>query len=128
MGIDRQRASSRVDPLKLTRGGVPPTVLLTAPAWGGPIHPFKEAQGGPEDRVTIRHAQVRLWTRQEYERMAAEGFFAPAERVELIEGQIIAMTLQASPHATAVTLAQIALQRVFARGYTVRVQMPLTGC
>ena len=75
--------------------------------------------------MVIAHAQVRRWTRQEYERLAAQGVFAPAERVELIEGEIVAMTPQASPHATAVGLTQDVMVRVFPRGFNVRVQLPL---
>ena len=75
--------------------------------------------------MTIVHAQVRRWTRQEYERMAAQGVFAPGERVELIEGEIVRMTPQASPHATAVGLTQDVVIRIFPQGFIVRVQLPL---
>ena len=73
----------------------------------------------------IAHAQVRRWTRQEYEHLAAQGVFAPAERVELIEGEIVAMTPQGTLHAAAIMLVQVALQRVFQVGYVVCVQLPL---
>lgn len=75
--------------------------------------------------MSIAHAQVRLWTRQEYERMAAQGLFAPGERVELIEGEIVAMTPQASPHATSLGLTQDVLVLVFPQGFIIRVQLPL---
>jgi len=75
--------------------------------------------------MSIAHAQVRLWTRQEYERMAAQGLFAPEERVELIEGEIVAMTPQGSLHMTAIMLVQGALQRLFHIGYIVTTQLPL---
>jgi Uma2 family endonuclease len=58
--------------------------------------------------------------------MADAGIFAPGERVELIEGEIIAMTPQKSPHATAIWLAQEALRLAFGAGFHVRSQLPLT--
>ena len=74
----------------------------------------------------VTSPQVRHWTREEYLRMAEAGIFAPGERVELIEGEIIAMTPQKSPHAAAVWLAQEALRLAFGPGFHVRSQLPLT--
>jgi Uma2 family endonuclease len=68
---------------------------------------------------------LRRWTRREYERMAAAGFFAPEERVELIDGIIYNKMPQSSFHATSVQLAQERLRALFATGHTIRVQMPL---
>ena len=68
---------------------------------------------------------LRRWTRQEYERLAAEGFFHPEERLELVEGEIVRMTLQGSPHATAVCLCADELWAACGLRYHVRVQMPL---
>lgn len=67
------------------------------------------------------------WTREEYERKAAEGFFPPDARVELIEGIVYDMAPQKSPHATACRLAQEALRSVFplSAGYDIRGQFPL---
>jgi Uma2 family endonuclease len=67
----------------------------------------------------------RLWTREEYYKMAEEGIFQPGERVELIAGRIITMVPQDSPHYTAIDLAKEELRKVFAAGYVVRVQGPL---
>jgi Uma2 family endonuclease len=69
--------------------------------------------------------QTRLWTRQEYERLVAEGFFHPEERLELVDGEIIRMTPQGSPHATASSLAADTLRTCFGPSHLVRVQMPL---
>ena len=69
--------------------------------------------------------QTRRWTREEYDRMIATGIFHPEERLELIEGEIIAMTPQGSGHATAVRLVEDALRTLFTSGWDVRVQMPL---
>jgi Uma2 family endonuclease len=68
---------------------------------------------------------LRRWTRQEYERMAEAGFFAPEERVELIDGIIYNKMPQSSFHATSVQLVQERLRAIFATGHTIRVQMPL---
>ena len=68
---------------------------------------------------------VRRWTRQEYDKMVTAGIFPPGERVELVDGEILAMTPQGSAHATAVSLTEEVLRVLFGRGYNVRVQMPL---
>jgi Uma2 family endonuclease len=68
---------------------------------------------------------VRRWTRDEYYKMAEAGVFAPGERVELIEGEIIAMTPQKSRHTAAIGLAQDALRVAFGSGFHVRSQGPL---
>lgn len=44
----------------------------------------------------------RLWTVEEYHRMAEAGIFHPEERVELIAGQIIRMSAKGTPHTAAV--------------------------
>ncbi len=69
--------------------------------------------------------QQRRWTRVEYDRMVAAGVFSPGERLELIDGEVVAMTPQGSAHATAVRLVEDALRAAFGAGYDVRVQMPL---
>jgi Uma2 family endonuclease len=67
----------------------------------------------------------RLWTREEYYKMAEAGVFQPGERVELIGGRIVTMSPQNSPHFTAIRLAEDALRTLFGAGYDVRVQGPL---
>jgi len=75
------------------------------------------------------HATVephpRLWTRDEYYKMAEAGVFRPGERVELIGGKIVVMSPQNSPHATTIILLEDALRTIFASGYVVRAQLPL---
>lgn len=68
---------------------------------------------------------LRRWTRQEYDKMVTAGIFPPGERVELVDGEILAMTPQGSAHATGVRLTEEALRVVFGAGYDVRIQMPL---
>lgn len=66
----------------------------------------------------------RLWTRQEFRRLAELGMFAPNERIELIEGEFIEKMSQNPPHSIAMTLASEVMQRIFHTGHHVRVQCP----
>jgi Uma2 family endonuclease len=66
----------------------------------------------------------RLWTRKEYYRLSALGFFR-GQRVELIEGVIVQMPAQKNFHPLTITLAQDALRAAFGPGYWVRVQASL---
>lgn len=75
--------------------------------------------------MAVSHTLLRQWTREEYLKMAEAGVFAPGERVELIEGEIIAMTPQKGPHMTGITLVSEELRRAFGKGFVVRVQGPL---
>jgi Uma2 family endonuclease len=68
---------------------------------------------------------VRRWTRQDYDRMIDVGLFPPGTRAELLDGVVLEMSPQNSPHATAVCLVEEALRQVFRQGYHVRVQLPL---
>ena len=69
--------------------------------------------------------QIRRWTRQEYERMAELGVFSPDERVQLLDGEIVTMTPQNSPHAAAIGKTERVLARVFGDAYWIRIQMPV---
>jgi Uma2 family endonuclease len=69
--------------------------------------------------------EFRHWTREEYERLVAEGFFQAEERLELVDGLIFEMSPQSVPHAVGVRLARRALERIFSEGFDVLVQMPL---
>jgi len=57
--------------------------------------------------------------------MAETGILRPDDRVELIDGEILTMAPQKSPHATAVRLAEEALRAAFGQGFEVRPQLPL---
>ena len=69
--------------------------------------------------------QLRLWTREEYYKMADAGVFRPGERVELIGGRIVSMSPQYSPHFSGIRLVEDTLRTIFNAGYDVRVQGPL---
>ena len=77
--------------------------------------------------MAVANIEEHRWTRQEYERLAAKGFFRPSARVELIEGIIYDMAPQNSHHATAFRLAHEALRLLFppSAGYEIRGQLPL---
>jgi len=68
---------------------------------------------------------VHRWTREEYERLAEDGYFQPDERVELVDGIIYEMSPQKSWHAAAIRALQESLGLVFKDGYDIRVQMPV---
>jgi Uma2 family endonuclease len=80
--------------------------------------------------ATLRRAKSthkRLFTRAELERMEEAGMFHPEERIELIGGELFRKERPLkSAHATAISLCEEALRRIFSQGYVVRVQLPLT--
>jgi Uma2 family endonuclease len=69
--------------------------------------------------------QMKRWTREEYDRMIEAGIFAPGERVELLDGEILAMSPQNSPHSTGISLTVEALRVAFGEGYHICTQMPI---
>ena len=62
--------------------------------------------------------KVRLWTRDEYYKMAELGFFH-GKRVELIEGEIIEMSPMKSLHATAIRRVLAVLREISVSGISV---------
>ena len=81
-------------------------------------------------RYDARMAQVMAapepyrFTREDYYRMGEAGLFE-GKRVELLDGAIVAMSPQSSPHASAVMQAQYALIRAVGSAFLVRVQLPI---
>ena len=67
------------------------------------------------------------WTREQYDRAVEAGVFGPDDRLELIEGQLLAMTPQGSRHAAIVDQAGEVLRGVFGGDYRVRMQCPLAA-
>lgn len=67
----------------------------------------------------------RLWTRQEYDRMAETGVFGPEERVELIDGEVLVVSPQNEPHFVAIEKTAEAARTAFGPGHWVRAQGPL---
>jgi len=64
------------------------------------------------------------WTRDEYYRLAEDGYFA-GKRVMLIDGEIIAMVPHNEPHAWGIVNTQTALQMALGDRYIYRAQLPL---
>ncbi len=65
------------------------------------------------------------FTRDQYYRAGELGIFQD-RRVQLIDGGIIEMSPQGSPHATVIGLVDDALRLAFGSGYRFRVQLPLS--
>jgi Uma2 family endonuclease len=69
--------------------------------------------------------RLYLWTREEYYRLAETGFFE-GKQVELLEGEIFEMSPMKTQHATAVRLIVELMRKIFADGFIVDSQMPLS--
>jgi Uma2 family endonuclease len=75
--------------------------------------------------MVVAH-QPRHWSREEYDRMVDAGILGPEDRLELIEGEILTMAPQKSPHVTGVHLVSEVLREAFrGREAVVRSQAPL---
>ena len=77
-------------------------------------------------QTTEQNTLLRLWTVAEYHRMVETGILAPDEPVELVAGQVIRMSPQKTPHATAVTLTRLLLEDSLGKQVLVRSQLPVT--
>lgn len=77
-----------------------------------------------ETRSGSAPAPLRF-TRTEYSRMAASGVFE-GRRVELLDGEVIAMTPQGSGHASAVARILRALAAAIGARASIRPQLPLS--
>jgi Uma2 family endonuclease len=77
------------------------------------------------ESTILSKPQERLWTREEYYKMAELGLFN-GQRVELIEGRILVMAAMNALHRRGVTKADRVLQRIFTKGFHVSPQCPLS--
>src|SRR5438105_4206957 len=68
--------------------------------------------------------QVRLWTQDEFHRMAELGFFM-GQRAELLEGEVVVFSPQKPSHFTATDQVADLLRQHFGIGFHVRMQGPL---
>jgi Uma2 family endonuclease len=55
---------------------------------------------------------TRRWTRAEYDRLIADGYFQPGEHLELVNGEIVSISPQGGKHAKAVYAVQAALASI----------------
>src|SRR5262249_44944241 len=58
-------------------------------------------------------------------RLVDVGILGPEDRVELLDGLLVAREPQGERHATVVGLARVALERAFGRGYHIREEKPI---
>jgi len=49
---------------------------------------------------TTVEPSAKQWTIEDYHRIIAAGMFAPSDRVELLDGQVLTRVPQAPPHAS----------------------------
>lgn len=67
----------------------------------------------------------KLWTVDEYYRMADAGILDPEERTELIDGQIIVMSAKKPPHSIVNQLAADYLRNLLSERAVIRIQEPV---
>ena len=72
--------------------------------------------------VSICHYRL---SRVEYDRAVEAGAFEPNAKLELIDGDLNAMTPEAVSHTIGIDLVAQSLQRAVGRGFYVRIQHPL---
>lgn len=78
------------------------------------------------DQPPVRNDEPtrKRWTREEYYRLAEQGWFQN-QRVELIDGEIIQLSPPSPQHAFSSDEIRDLLQGVFGEGYWMRLQLPL---
>lgn len=69
--------------------------------------------------------RTKRWTRAEYERLIDLGAFGPADRLELLAGDLVVCEPQGTPHMTAIRAAEEMLRLCFGAGWEVRTQAPV---
>ncbi|NOT56751.1 MAG: Uma2 family endonuclease [Deltaproteobacteria bacterium] len=74
--------------------------------------------------LAVNFAQ-RLFSRHEFQHMVESGLFA-SERVELLEGMVVSMSPQNTPHATTVNRLNYQFMRLCGAEVYIRVQSPVT--
>ncbi|MCY4076728.1 MAG: Uma2 family endonuclease [Acidobacteria bacterium] len=74
--------------------------------------------------VSVRHYRL---SRVEYDRAVEAGAFEPDARLELVDGELSAMTPEGVSHTVGVDLVADCLRRVFGPGFYVRIQHPLAA-
>ena len=78
-------------------------------------------------RVTVSDVATRHYrlSRVEYDRAVEAGAFEPDARLELVDGNLHAMTPEGTAHSTGMHLVADCLRHVFGSGFFVRIQNPL---
>jgi len=91
-----------------------------------------EANGADSEALTLERGsdmvtatvEAHHWTREEYERAVEAGAFE-GWKIELVEGVLVDMTPQGTPHSSAVRKLLRELLRIVPGGLEVQPQMPL---
>ncbi|HET7342744.1 MAG TPA: Uma2 family endonuclease [Methylomirabilota bacterium] len=75
----------------------------------------------------MKGAPLPLWRipRVRYDRLVEAGLFGPDDRVELLDGLLIAREPQGGRHAVVVGLVRAALEKAFGRAYHMREEKPI---
>jgi Uma2 family endonuclease len=76
-------------------------------------------------QTTESPLQLRLWTVDEYHRMAEAGIFEPSERVELLEGKIICILTKGISHRSAMGRTNKLLQNRLGNQACIAIQDPV---
>lgn len=76
-------------------------------------------------QTTESPLQLRLWTVDEYHRMAEAGIFEPSERVELLEGKIICIVTKGISHRSAMGRVNKLLQNLLENQAWIAIQDPV---
>src|SRR5438309_9433878 len=64
-------------------------------------------------------------TRQQFERMFFQGLFGDNERLELVDGEVVALPPEGSEHSNVIDRLAHALEEAFGPGFFARIQHPL---
>lgn len=91
-----------------------------------------EVNGADSEALTLKRGsdmvtatvEAHHWTREEYERAVEAGAFE-GWKIELVEGVLVDMTPQGTPHSSAVRKLLRELLRIIPGGLEVQPQMPL---
>ena len=78
-------------------------------------------------RATVSDVSIHPYrlSRVEYDRAVEAGAFEPNAKLELVDGDLNAMTPEGSRHAAVMHLVADCLRQVFGSGFFVRIQNPL---
>lgn len=91
--------------------------------------PARRVPSPPHAAEVSRHAasadEPMLWTRERYDRAVDAGILTPGDRVELLDGLIVAKMSQNRPHRISVIVAAEALRSAFSPGAHVQEEKPI---
>jgi len=75
----------------------------------------------------MKAPSLPLWRmpRARYDRLIEAGIFGPEDRIELLDGLLVAREPQGGRHAAVVALVRAALEKAFGRSYYVREEKPI---